>query len=147
MDKNSSSGQLSNSDELFRHVQKALRLGCWELRGEVPYADDFRILRQDSGEMRHIHTVGEVVVDCNGYPRRLSGRDIPLQARIFAIADTYVAMTEARPYRPTPGVAAAREEIRSQAGYQFDPALVVVFLDVYDADGQINERSCPTCMN
>ncbi len=85
--------------------------------------------------------------DGSGYPKRLSGRDIPLQARIFAIADTYTAMTEPRPYRPTPGVAAAREEIRSQAGYRFDPALVAVFLDVYDADGMINERSSPTCMN
>ncbi|MBP7401437.1 MAG: diguanylate cyclase [Clostridia bacterium] len=72
--------------------------------------------------------------DGGGYPNGLSGEDIPLQARIFAIADTFAAMTESRPYRKTPGAAAAREEIRRQAGAQFDPALVRLFLEMPDVE-------------
>ena len=66
--------------------------------------------------------------DGTGYPRGLKGEEIPLGARIFAIADTLDAMTSDRPYRAAQSYQAAREEIESWSGRQFDPAIVVVFL-------------------
>ena len=66
--------------------------------------------------------------DGTGYPRGLKGEEIPLGARIFAIADTLDAMTSDRPYRGAQSYQAAREEIERWSGRQFDPAIVVVFL-------------------
>ena len=66
--------------------------------------------------------------DGSGYPRGLAGDDIPLGARIFAIADTLDAITSDRPYRKGMTFAYALDEIASCAGRQFDPAIVDVFL-------------------
>ena len=68
--------------------------------------------------------------DGNGYPRRLSGEDIPLGARIFAIADTLDAMTSDRPYRKGGPLEKARAEIRRCAGTQFDPRCAEAFLSL-----------------
>jgi putative nucleotidyltransferase with HDIG domain len=66
--------------------------------------------------------------DGSGYPRGLRGADIPLGARIFAIADTLDAITSDRPYRKGRSFAEARTEILHCSGTQFDPAIVKVFL-------------------
>jgi HD-GYP domain-containing protein (c-di-GMP phosphodiesterase class II) len=68
--------------------------------------------------------------DGRGYPQGLSGVEIPLGARIFAVADTLDAMTSVRPYRPATTFAAAREEIIRFSGKQFDPAVVAAFLAI-----------------
>lgn len=65
--------------------------------------------------------------DGSGYPRGLSGDEIPLGARLFAIADTLDAITSDRPYRAGATFEAASIEIRRCAGRQFDPELVEVF--------------------
>ena len=65
--------------------------------------------------------------DGSGYPDRLEGTDIPLAARIFAVADTLDAMTSDRPYRMARPWADARDEIFSQSGKQFDPRVVDAF--------------------
>lgn len=59
--------------------------------------------------------------DGAGYPDGLSGEDVPLGARIVAVADAYCAMLEQRPYRSARTVADARSELLAQAGRQFDP--------------------------
>ena len=66
--------------------------------------------------------------DGSGYPRNLKGEDIPLGARIFAVADTLDAITSDRPYRARQSDAAARKEIEDWSGRQFDPEVVKVFL-------------------
>lgn len=66
--------------------------------------------------------------DGTGYPRGLKGEQIPLGARIFAVADTLDAMISDRPYRKALPISAAREEIRRFSGTQFDPQVVKVFL-------------------
>jgi putative nucleotidyltransferase with HDIG domain len=70
--------------------------------------------------------------DGKGYPNRLSGREIPIGARIFAVADALDAITSDRPYRKAHGFAEAREEILQCSGTQFDPAVVEVFLKIPD---------------
>jgi putative nucleotidyltransferase with HDIG domain len=71
--------------------------------------------------------------DGTGYPRGLKGKEIPLGARIFSIADTLDAIMSDRPYRPKQSFEAAREEIKRWSGRQFDPDVVNVFLEIPQA--------------
>ncbi|GAB6179382.1 HD domain-containing protein [Desulfotomaculum defluvii] len=66
--------------------------------------------------------------DGKGYPQGIKGEEIPLQARIMAIADTFDAMTTDRPYRKGLAMDIALQEIKRCAGSQFDPVLAEVFL-------------------
>jgi len=68
--------------------------------------------------------------DGKGYPQGLKGEEIPLVARIFAIADTMDAIMSDRPYRRGRPYAIARAEIARESGKQFDPRVVDVFLSV-----------------
>ena len=68
--------------------------------------------------------------DGSGYPSRLRGTEIPIGARIFAVADTLDAITSDRPYRKANSFDAAREEILRCSGMQFDPSVVEVFLKI-----------------
>ena len=70
--------------------------------------------------------------DGTGYPDGLAGEEVPLSARIFAVADALDAMTGERPYRRPASWEAAREEISTQSGRQFDPDIVQVFLEESD---------------
>src|ERR1700734_3685123 len=68
--------------------------------------------------------------DGSGYPRGLKGEQIPLGARIFAVADTLDAITSDRPYRAKRSIAEARTEIEKWSGRQFDPEVVTAFLSM-----------------
>ena len=72
--------------------------------------------------------------DGTGYPRKLAREQIPLGARIFAIADTLDAITSDRPYRKAASFPEARAEIARCSGTQFDPACVEAFKRLSDAD-------------
>jgi HD-GYP domain-containing protein (c-di-GMP phosphodiesterase class II) len=65
--------------------------------------------------------------DGGGYPDGLSGTDIPIGARIICVADAFDAMTSDRPYRRAMSAEAAIEEVRRNAGGQFDPNVVAAF--------------------
>lgn len=66
--------------------------------------------------------------DGSGYPRGLVGEQIPLEARVFSVIDVFDALISDRPYRKAWQREAAVEYIQQQAGKQFDPAVVEVFL-------------------
>lgn len=80
--------------------------------------------------------------DGGGYPYGMQGMEIPLLARIFAVADALDAITSDRPYRPGCSVEAALEEIASQSGKQFCPECVNALLAVgKDRIREIQERA------
>ncbi|MBS2021033.1 MAG: response regulator [Deltaproteobacteria bacterium] len=70
--------------------------------------------------------------DGTGYPGKLTGKEIPLESRVIAVADTYDAMTSDRAYRKGLGHARAIHEIREYAGRQFDPEMARAFLRLYE---------------
>lgn len=85
-----------------------------------PLLDDATVL----DVVRHHHERW----DGAGYPDGLAGPDIPLLARIFAVADVYDALTSERPYKDAWLPSEALEEIEAQSGKQFDPGIVGTFL-------------------
>ncbi len=81
--------------------------------------------------------------DGTGYPARIAGTDIPLGARIFALADTLDAITSDRPYRAAQSYAVARAEIEAGNGTQFDPRAVEAFSQVREEDWVFMRTSPP----
>jgi diguanylate cyclase (GGDEF)-like protein len=70
--------------------------------------------------------------DGDGYPRGIAGDEIPLEARILAVADAYEAMINDRAYRPALSEAEAQRELRGGAGTQFDGDVVEAFLRAHE---------------
>ena len=68
--------------------------------------------------------------DGKGYPYGLADKDIPLLARIVAVADAFDAMTSRRSYRNELDIEFVKEELKSKMGTQFDPVVATTFLDV-----------------
>ena len=68
-----------------------------------------------------------------GYPAGLQGEEIPMSARILAVADVYDVLTSQRPYKAPLSKDAARERLLQGAGSSFDPLIVQVFLHLLDA--------------
>ena len=69
--------------------------------------------------------------DGTGYPDKLKGEEIPLFARIIAVADAFEAMTNDRPYREALNLYFAAEELSNNKGIQFDPRIVDIFFEIY----------------
>jgi putative nucleotidyltransferase with HDIG domain len=123
-------GKMALSDEILRkpgpltaEEQTAMRRHC---------ANGYDMLRK----IPFLREVAEIVFthqehyDGGGYPSGLRGSEIPIGARIFAIADALDAITSERPYRKARSFEKARKEIQRCSGTQFDPAVVEVFLKV-----------------
>ena len=92
------------------------------------------------GIIRHLPSLDFVIpavighherYDGTGYPRRIAGEDIPLYARILCVADSFDAMTSNRVYKKAYSVDYALDVLEKQAGKQFDPRLVRVFVDEF----------------
>jgi len=108
---------------LTREEQEVMREHC--TRG-------FNILRKipflaEAAEIVFSH---QEHYDGSGYPNGLKASEIPVGARIFAVADTLDAITSDRPYRKASSFDAAREEILRCSGTQFDPSVVEIFLKI-----------------
>jgi putative two-component system response regulator len=78
--------------------------------------------------------------DGTGYPAGLGGEDIPLPARIVAVADVFDALTSSRPYKPAYGTETAREIIEDESGKHFDPVIVKAFQVCYPDFVRVQEE-------
>jgi putative two-component system response regulator len=111
------------TDEEYQHIMTHPVVG-WRillpLLGEMPLS--LNIVRSHHERF-----------DGRGIPDGLAGADIPLEARIAAVADTFDAMTSVRPYRPGVPLQATVTELRRCAGAQFDPQVVEAFLSAIDS--------------
>ena len=92
-------------------------------------AEMVRVLGDDTltAIVRHHHER----LDGTGYPDRLAGEEIPIGARIIAVADTFDAITSARPYRATRAHKEALDILKYEAGTQLDPHVVRAFCELY----------------
>ncbi|MCI0624075.1 MAG: diguanylate cyclase [Acidobacteria bacterium] len=83
----------------------------------------------------------------SGYPAGLKGTQIPLEARLIAVIDSFHAIISERPYKKAMPVSYALDQLRNQAGTNFDPDLIETFCSIVDADGNIRvpeQREFPT---
>ena len=106
------------TDEEYEEIKKHPVIGA-ELIEEGAGLEDIAVI------VRHHHERW----DGKGYPDGLKGEEIPIEARIMAVCDTYDAMTSDRPYRKALSREVALKEIEKNAGKQFDPAMAKAFLE------------------
>ena len=114
-------------------LTKPGRLDDWEFEIIKQHPVDSAAMVRDLGDaeitamVRHHHER----LDGTGYPDRLAGQEIPLGARIIAVADTFDAMTSSRPYRAACRHKKALDVLAKEAGAQLDPAPVAAFMRYY----------------
>ena len=111
------------TDEEFEEIKKHPSIGAEILSNATIFADIIPIVKYHHERY-----------DGKGYPDGLAGLSIPYLARIAAIADTYDAMRSKRPYRDALPLDIVKEEFRKNAGTQFDPSLVPVFLEIIETE-------------
>jgi HD-GYP domain-containing protein (c-di-GMP phosphodiesterase class II) len=107
----------------------------WRILSEHPRIG--QVILEQAGALRDAATIvlhHHEWFDGRGYPHGLAGEEIPVGARIVAIADAYEAMVAGRPYRDAITHEAALRELRRHSGRQFDPELVARFGEMF-ADG------------
>ena len=122
-------GKISISESILNKPDK-LTLAEWDEIKHHP-AIGYRILKGVEGYSFHARAIlyHHERWDGMGYPMGARGDRIPILSRILAIADAFEAMTADRPYRGRMSVEAAVQELRNNAGTQFDPELVEVFIE------------------
>jgi diguanylate cyclase (GGDEF)-like protein len=106
----------------------------WRVVAEHPKIG--QVVLEQAGALRDAATIvlhHHEWYDGRGYPHGLAGQEIPIGARIVAIADAYEAMVAGRPYRAAVTHEQAIAELRRHGGVQFDPELVALFADLFGA--------------
>ena len=120
-------GKLAIPDEILTNPGE-LSDPEWRVVSEHPKIG--QVVLEQAGALRDAATIvlhHHEWYDGRGYPHGLSGQEIPVGARIVAIADAYEAMVAGRPYRDAVTHEQAMAELRRHAGVQFDPDLVRLF--------------------
>ncbi len=117
------------SDEEFEITKKHPEMGC-QILENIPEFPELAI----GAHWHHERFDGK------GYPDGIAGTDIPEEARIIAVADTYDAMTSRRSYRDVLPQDVARAEIEKGSGSQFDPVFAKIMLEMIDNDKDYNMR-------
>lgn len=133
-------GKVNISEEILTRAGP-LTPGEWEIIRSHPAAG-YRIARATEGLAR----VAEEILshhehwDGSGYPQGLQGKVIPLLSRIAAIADAFEVMTGGRPHKKAVSQEEAIGELKEKAGKQFDPELVAVLLNSFEAGTELGCR-------
>lgn len=118
-------------DETLLHKPTSLTKKEWMEIKRHP-ENGYRILESISGYKE----IAEIILshherwDGSGYPRNLKGKEIPIESRIIAIAESYDVMTNTQPYQAAMTRTEALEELQKNAGSKFDPALVALFINL-----------------
>jgi len=122
-------GKIGISEKILNKPDKLDEDEWVEMKGHSEAG--WRILSSidDFSEMAQFILCHHEKWDGTGYPRGLKGPDIPIEARIISLADAYDAMTKDRTYRIGMNKASATDEVKRNAGKQFDPSIVSVFLE------------------
>ena len=120
---------LSKVEPLANHEFAKIRLHPVIGHNMIKHVD---FLSDVAAIIRHEHEK----YDGTGYPDGLKGDEIPLGARIIAVADAYDAMTTDRPYRKALGKAEAVLRLKNASGTQFDPTIVGAILSILDGRGR-----------
>lgn len=105
----------------------------WRVVAEHPKIG--QVVLEQAGALRDAATIvlhHHEWFDGRGYPHGLRGQEIPVGARIVAVADAYEAMVAGRPYRTAISHEAALAELERQAGIQFDPEVVGLFTSLFE---------------
>lgn len=127
-------GKLAIPDEI---LSKPAGLDESEWRVVTEHPKIGHVVLEQAGALRDAATIvlhHHEWYDGRGYPHGLSGQQIPVGARIVAVADAYEAMVSGRPYRDAVSHRRALDELRRHAGIQFDPEIVEQFVSLF-ADG------------
>ncbi|MEW5825854.1 MAG: HD-GYP domain-containing protein [Candidatus Bipolaricaulota bacterium] len=123
-------GKVRVPDEILNKAGRLTDAEWIEMRRHPEYG------AQMLAEKGFLRAAAEIVIchhenfDGTGYPRGLRGEEIPIEARIISVVDTYDAMTSERPYQVASAKEKAVQELRLNAGTQFDPRVVRAFLSV-----------------
>jgi len=130
------------TDEEFEEMKKHTLYGREVIEQAIKIVPDSEYLR----EAQNLATYHHEKWNGKGYPKGLSGEDIPLSARIMAVADVFDALVSRRSYKEPFSYEKARDIIREDAGSHFDPVVVKAFLDadeearrVYEAHYKISD--------
>jgi HD-GYP domain-containing protein (c-di-GMP phosphodiesterase class II) len=131
-------GKIGISDVIL-HKPGPLNENEWKIMRQHPdigarIVEDIPFLQDTLDVVRH----HQERWDGSGYPLGLSGKDIPLLARIFAVVDAFDALTSKRPYRTQISAAEALAYLRENAGILFDPEIVTA-LSALASDGRLSE--------
>ena len=138
------------------HVQRLLKLGLSKemiMKGLQLTEEEFAMIkahpRLGADILDNIHSMPNLAAGARfhheryaggGYPDGISGKEIPEQARIIAVADAYDAMSSNRSYRKALPQATVRSEIENGKGTQFDPVFADIMLSMIDEDTEYNMR-------
>ena len=132
-------GKLAIPDEILSNPGE-LTDPEWRVVSEHPKIG--QVVLEQAGALRDAATIvlhHHEWYDGRGYPHGLTGQEIPVGARIVAIADAYEAMVSGRPYRRAITHEQALHELHRHAGVQFDPELVRIFSVLYAKGVPVNE--------
>jgi diguanylate cyclase (GGDEF)-like protein/PAS domain S-box-containing protein len=123
-------GKIAIGNEILDKLDNLSDYEWLEIRRHPEISYSILSSLNDYAPLANITFVHHERYDGTGYPKGLVGEQIPLQARIIAIADAYDAMTYGRPYKEPMSAEAAIQEIIDGKNTQFDPIIVDIFLTV-----------------
>lgn len=134
-------GKVGIPDHIMNKPGQLTPTERWQMQAHTTIGADTleQVARQNPFAQAFFHTAAEIArhhhewYDGRGYPDRLVGEDIPLTARILAIADVYDALRSKRVYKKSFGHAEAVDEILNRSTGHFDPQLLAVFEEIATA--------------